>query len=119
MESKKSKRRSKNKDIISTLRLSDATAKKLHQAWEIANKDRESECQVKNDAIISMALDQLNEDHYKKLQENTLKNSERKRGVYAKYIDVYGPTSQEEFIGFTMTPAYFDFLKEHSLFLSQ
>lgn len=68
---------------------------------------------LKLDEMLSLALERLTEADVKLLHDRSLSNSDRQELLRLKYSELYSPVTPEEFIGVTMTPAYFDFLKEH------
>lgn len=78
---------------------------------EINAKD--SGRKVKFDEMFLLALEKLTAADVQMLRERSLTNSDRQEILRKKYSEIHGPISEEDFIGVTMTPAYFDFLKEH------
>lgn len=69
---------------------------------------------LKLDEMLSVALDKLTDADVQMLRERSLSPSDRQKILRQKYSEIHGPVTPEEFIDFTMTPAYSDFLREHS-----
>ena len=75
--------------------------------------DKDSGRSLKMDEMLFVALERLTDADVKLLRERSLSNSDRQKILRQKYAELYGPITPEEYIGFTMTLAYSDFLKEH------
>lgn len=116
MENKVSKKNTENQTKGTSSRLSPSTRKKADRLLKIANK-KDSGLKIKLDQLLNLSLDLVTEEHLKKLQNDSLKNSDRQEILRKKYSDIYGPVTEEEFIGITWTPTYYEFLKEHGQLL--
>ncbi|MGE3680268.1 MAG: hypothetical protein AB7G93_00990 [Bdellovibrionales bacterium] len=117
MENKNAKKSSKAQNKMKSKRLSLEILNKADRALRLANQ-KSAGRKIKLDELLGFALDLVNEDHIKKLQDRSLKNSDRQEILRKKYSELYGPVSPEEFIGVTMTSAYFEFLKEYGHLVS-
>lgn len=117
MENKNAKKSIKNQNKMKSTRLSPETLKKADRVLQMANKKTAGR-KIKLDQVLCVALDLVNEEHVKELQTRSLTNADRQEILRKKYSEMYGPVTPEEFIGVTMTPAYFDFLKEHGQIVS-
>lgn len=119
MEIKKGKKSSNSKKQFKSIRLSAETIKKAAPFIEMANRENElsntkkKRRKIKIDQILQIGLELITEDHIKVLQRKCLTNSDRQEILWKKYCEVYGTVSIEEYIGFTQTLAYADFLKEY------
>lgn len=112
MESKTNKRKLKSNDIKKSIRLESETFKKAECILQMANK-KDVGRTIKLDPLLRLALDLVTDEHIRLLQSQSLKNSDRQEILRQKYGEIYGPTSMEEYVAFTLTLAYADFLKEH------
>ncbi|MGE0632687.1 MAG: hypothetical protein AB7O96_09780 [Pseudobdellovibrionaceae bacterium] len=112
MENKNTKKHSK-KETNRTVRVSEDSFQKLHAFKKLLHKTKKSKGAITFEPIIKLAIDLLNEDHIKILQTKALKNSDREEIFRQKYFELYNTHSKEDFIGFTQTPAYFEFIKVH------
>lgn len=112
MENKKVKKSPKVSNKMKSVRLNMDTFKKAISILEAANKKNLGR-KIKIDPLLNKALDLVAENHIKELQTQSLTNSDRQEILRKKYSELFGSVTVEEFIGITMTPAYFDFLKEH------
>ncbi len=112
MENKNRKKVAKDQQDSKSTRLSPETLKKANRILQLANKKSHGR-KVKIDQVLNLAFDLVTDAHIKTLQAQSLKNSDRQEILRKKYSAIHGPVSMEDFIGITMTPAYFDFLKEH------
>lgn len=119
MENKKIKKGSKNKSNYHSIRVCNDAYKKLLDFKNLVNKSKKSKGAIKFEPIVKLAIDLLNEDHVKLLQNKSLKSSDRQEIFKHKYFEVYNTNSNEDFIGFTQTPAYMDFIKEHENMVSR
>ena len=95
-----------------TVRVREEMKTRAHlKLKEINNKDRGRK--LKLDEVLSFALERLTDSDIQVLRERSLSNADRKESLRQKYIETYGAITIDEFEGFTMTAAYFEFLKEH------
>ncbi|NUN04667.1 MAG: hypothetical protein HUU57_02790 [Bdellovibrio sp.] len=124
MENKRIKKTSATKNSPKSVRLSSETIKKAAPLLELANRGleidnkKQKKRKVKIDQIIRLGLELVTESHIKDLLRRSLKNSDRQDILRKKYSEIHGQVTMEEFIGITMTPAYFEFLKEHGHVIS-
>lgn len=113
MENRKVTKRSKAQAKKKSIRVSLETSNKADRILDLAN-EKKAGAKIKLDQVFSLALDLINEIHIEKLKMDSLKNSDRQELLRQKYIEQFGQISKEEFIGFTMTDAYSEFLKSQS-----
>lgn len=114
MENKKVAKRSKAQSKKKSIRLSSVTSSKADRILHLAN-EKKAGAKIKIDQVLSLALDLVSELHIQKLKMDSLKNSDRQELLRQKYIEQFGQISKEEFIGFTMTEAYAEFLKTQNI----
>lgn len=112
MEIKKVKKIAKGSSANKSARLNVETIKKINLILDTANKKSLGR-KIKIDQLLMKAVDLLTETQIKELQEASLTNSDRQEILRKKYSELYGFVTEEEFIGFTLTAAYFEFLREH------
>ena len=113
MENKKIKKVSKNSSKIHSIRVCDETFKMFDEFKDFVNKTKKFKGTIPLGPIVKLAASLLHEDHAKVLHKSALKNSDRQKFLQQKYSELYGSDSMEDYIGFTMTFAYTDFLKEY------
>lgn len=70
---------------------------------------------IKAYEILSLGISLIRPEHIKILQEQSLTNEDRQELLRQKYIKLNGPISKRDYVGFTMTPEYVEFLKLHFL----
>jgi len=109
MNSKSNKVENRNASRARSIRINLENQKKAKKLLNLANSKKAGR-KVKFDQLLDLALELVKEEHIKILQTQTLKNEDRQEILRQKYIEMYGQISKDEFIGFTMTPAYVEFL---------
>ncbi len=114
MYSKTNKSESKVGQKFKSIRVNLHNQKKLEKILLAANKKKKGR-KVKLDHLLEIALDLIEDHHIKMLQDRSMTNEDRQEELRQKYIATRGPISRDEFIGFTMSPDYFEFLKMNSL----
>ena len=104
----------KNKKAIkfASVRITAESQKVAYDFLDEANA-KDGGGAIKFYQLIALSLSLVKSEHLEMLQKRSLKNSDRQELLRKKYAELHGLVTQEEFIGVTMTPAYFDFLKEH------
>lgn len=117
MENKNTKRHPK-KETNRTIRVSESHSKSCMRLKNYYTKTKKAKGKITFDPIINLAIDLLNEDHIKILQNDALKNSDREEIFRQKYFELYNTSSKEDFIGFTQTSAYFEFITAHGHLVS-
>lgn len=86
--------------------------KKNAKKWrDVANRNKTGR-KIKLHEILTIGVDLISEENIKDLQEKSLTHRERLEILRQKYIGQYGPISEDDFIGFTMTAEYQDFLSQ-------
>lgn len=98
----KSKRAPKSFKIIAKELLDEANKKSFGR-------------KIKAYEILSLGISLIRPEHIKMLQEQSLTNEDRQELLRQKYIKLNGPISKRDYVGFTMTPEYLEFLKVHHL----
>ncbi len=112
MNQKVNKTKKQNGTKWATLRVRESVkVSAILKLKEINDKERGRK--LKLDEVLVLALDRLTDSDVQLLRDRSLSNSDRQEILRKKYSELHGPVTPEEFIGITMTPAYFDFLKEH------
>lgn len=109
METKKVTKKSKSQAKNKSVRISIDTFEKADRWVEIAN-EKKAGCKIKLDQVLNLALGLLTSDHIKKLQSDSLKGSDLQEIMRQKYIKQFGNISKEDYIAFTTTSAYAEFL---------
>lgn len=102
---KKSKSQSKNKSV----RISSDTFEKADRWVKIAN-EKKAGSKVKLDQVLNLAIGLITMEHIKKLQSDSLKGTDLQELMRQKYIKQFGNISKEDYIAFTTTSAYAEFL---------
>ncbi len=117
MKNKNVKNSVKVQTKMKSMRLSIATVSKAERILQLVNTKAAGR-NIKIDQLFNISLDAVTEIQIQELQSRSLTHSDRQEILRQKYSELHGPTTSEEFIGVTMTPAYFDFLKEHGHIIS-
>ena len=112
MEKKKVKQ-SKKQITMKPTRIYLKTFEKVDAFIKNANKNKVGKGKINLALVFDLLAEELSEKHVKMLQSRTLKNSDRQEIIQQKYFEVFNTNSKEEFIGFTLTPEYPEFVKEH------
>lgn len=115
MESKviKKKLKKTTQTKMKSLRMLIETYNIANQFVEVANHKKVGG-KIKIHQVLDLAVRLLNESHIPKLQSDSLKNSDRQELMRQRYIKQFGEISKEDYIGFTMTTAYVDFLSHQN-----
>ena len=100
-----------------TIRVSDETSVILDKLLKEANKKKLGS-KIFPDQIVAIALGNVSETDVEKMQNDSLSNEDRKEQLRQLYIKKCGKITRDEFTGFMMTPAFFEFLNEHKQGLS-
>lgn len=66
---------------------------------------------VKLDDIFELALSLLTDEHLRQLRQKAMTNKGRMEILRQKYIELNSYISEDDFLGFTMTPQFQEFLK--------
>ncbi len=109
MENKKVIKKLKAPAKSKSVRIGVRTFEKADRWVNLANEKKVGS-KIKIDQVLNLALDLLTSEHVKKLQTESLKGSDLQGIMRQKYIRQYGNISKEEYIAFTTTSAYADFL---------
>jgi hypothetical protein len=113
MESKKVTKRLKAMNRKKAIRITLDTFTIADKFVDLAN-EKKIGGKIKIDQVLDLAVRLLNDSHVSQLQSSSLKNSDRQELMRQKYIKLYGQISKEDYIGFTMSDAYPEFLKNTS-----
>ena len=81
-----------------SIRLSPETAKKLSKIHQAVNKKQFGK-KVQPDAILSLALGQLSDSHFKELQEKSLSNNDHLEMAFREYLKKHPSISKDDFLG--------------------
>lgn len=84
------------------------SAKKLR---EESNSQKKKGRKIRLDEILSLGVSLITTNDLKALQERTLTHKDRLDLLRQRYIDIHGPISEDDFIGFTMTPQFQEFVR--------
>lgn len=106
-------KQNQKKSSFTAIRVKESTLKVLKSKLELAN-NRDIGRKVKPDELISLALSKVADKEIQLLQKNALTFTDKKKLLRLKYIEVNGPITPDEFEGFTMTPDFHKFYKEHA-----
>lgn len=92
-----------------------AELKKDAKKWrDFANKNKSGR-KIKLHEILSIGVGLIAEKDIRELKEKSLTHKERLEILRQKYIGLHGPISEDDFLGFTMTPQFQDFLRQQEL----
>jgi Rps23 Pro-64 3,4-dihydroxylase Tpa1-like proline 4-hydroxylase len=105
----KSPTRKANK--VRSLRISPDTHKKCERIVAMANKKANGR-KIRIEQVLNLALDLVNDEQIKELQERSLTNEDRKEILRQKYVAIRGMISKDDFTGFMMKPEFLDFLRD-------
>ncbi len=109
METKKVTKKSKSQSKNKSVRLSMSTYESANRWVEFAN-EKKAGSKIKLDQVLNLAVSLLTPEHIKKLQSDSLKGSDLQEIMRQKYIKQFGHISKEDYIAFTTTSAYVEFL---------
>ena len=109
MEMKSTKSNSKETQKYKSIRISPEIQKKAEKILALINKKKLGR-NVKINPLLNIALDLLTDEHFKKLQDESLTSDERKELLRQKWIELHGHVSKQEFKDIMMTKEYCDFL---------
>jgi len=112
MKAKSNKGKEESETIGTTIRVQKATKNVLVTKLKEVN-DKQLGRKVKSDELLQLAIRRLTTEDLNALQDMSLSNEDRKAKMRLKYIEIYGPISEDEFTGFTFTPEFQTFLAEH------
>lgn len=110
-EPKRTKAKSKPASKWVSIRIKIETKKAAVAFRDEANKKAFGRS-IKLDEVIEVGVSQLTNQHIVELQEKSMTNKDRKDQLRQRYIEMRGPTTEDQFIGFMMTAAFQEFLKE-------
>lgn len=113
MENKTAKPTIKLNQKLKSIRISLENQKKVEKILALANKKKLGR-KIKIDHVLAVALDLVIEEHIRKMQDQSLSNEDRKEQLRQRYIELRGPISRDEFVGFMLTQEFFIFLAEQS-----
>ena len=97
---------------VKVIRVNESISKKVDSLLQKANKKKVGKS-IKPNELLALALDLINENHIKKLQEDSISHEERKEHLRLIYIKKKGQITKDLFTGFMMTPEFQTFLNEH------
>ena len=60
---------------------------------------------VRTDALISLALSLLNDQHIKVLRDGSMTNADHLESRYRDYLKRYGATTKDEYLGMLLSPS--------------
>ena len=109
MESKSTKPNSKKPQKLKSLRLTLENQKKAEKILALLNKKSHGR-NIKINPVLSIALELLTDEHFKKLQDQSLTSEERTELLRQKWIELHGQISKKKFKDIQMTKEYCDFL---------
>jgi len=113
VESKEKTESKQTKKAIPRLfNISDETKKKATALMDRVN-DKSFGKKVKLDALLSIALDLVDNSHIKRLQDGSLSNKDRKERALKIYREKVKPVTEDEFTGFMMTSDFIDFMNQY------
>jgi hypothetical protein len=112
MKTKMSKTKDESETSGTTIRVRKSTKSALLAKLKEINQKQLGR-KLKADELLTLALNGLTDEDVKALQEMSLSNEDRKKRMRQKYIEVHGPISEDDFTGFTFSPEFQTFLKEH------
>lgn len=100
METVLNDKKPKTKSKVTTvpLRVKHETRKRIFSELAKANK-KDFGRRIKPDDLIAIAIDLIESEHIKKLQEGSLTNSDRLERDYKAYVAKNGAISKDEYLG--------------------
>lgn len=113
METKPCKTKREQKSSFTAIRVKEQTKDLVKSKLTIAN-NREIGKKITPDQMIHFALSRLSDKDIKELQQQALSFTDKKKLLRKKYIEINGSITPDEFEGFTMSPDFQRFFKEHA-----
>ena len=86
--------------------------KKAEKLLGLANKKKIGR-KIKLDHVLAIALDLVTEDHVRRMQDQSLSNEDQKEQLRQRYIEIRGPISRDDFIGFMLTKDFLNLWKSN------
>ena len=109
MENKTSKSTTKTLIKGKSIRISSDLQKKSDRLLLSANK-KKAGAKIKFEQLVNLALDLVQDEHIKMLQDKSLTGEDRKEILRQRYIAEIGPISKDAFTNFTLTAEFQTFL---------
>lgn len=117
VQTKKTKirmKRPKNTKKMVSVRIS-STSKEKASSFLVEANSKNFGRTIKFDELFDIAINLITAEHLKTLQGQSMTNKDRKEILRKKYMDLNGYISEDDFIGFMMTPQFQDFLKQQDI----
>lgn len=112
MQKQTTKKQQPKSSNWSSIRISSETKNAAEKILGLANNKKAGR-KIKTDEILSFALDLIENDHIKKLQDSSLTNEDHKELMRQYYCETRGKVSKDEFIGFLMSDDFPKFKMEY------
>ncbi len=112
-KTKRSKKNPQSAEAMASVRIRSRSKAKAALLLDEANK-KDYGRTVKFDELFDLAIELVTPEHLKVLQGQSMTNKDRKEILRKKYMELNGHISEDEFIGFMMTPQFQDFLNQQS-----
>ena len=111
MSAKISKPKTKNISEMQSVRITTAAKSKAVAILGSINKKKFGR-KVHLDELIELSLSLVTDEYVKLLQEKSLSHEDRIEKLRHQYIERYGNTSRDNFLGFLLTPDFQKFKSE-------
>lgn len=110
-EGKTTKKSTKAATTYVSIRIPLALKNSAKKLREESNNQKKKGRKIRLDEIFALGVSLITKDDLKALQDKTLTHKDRLDLLRQKYVEMYGPISEDDFFGFTMTPQFQDFIK--------
>ena len=107
-----SKIKGKSATKLKSIRIRSESKDRALDILNTANKKKLGR-KIKVEDLFDIAIGLVTDDHIKELQSKSLTNKNRQEILRQKYIETMGPITEDEFIGFTMSPDFSVFMETH------
>ena len=111
-ESKVSKKLAKSATAYVSIRVPLALKNSAKKLRDEANSRKKKGRKIHLNEILALGLGLIRKDDLVALEEKTLTHKDRLDLLRQKYIDTHGFISEDDFIGFTMTPQFQEFVRQ-------
>lgn len=101
-------KRPKNTRKMVSVRISSGSKEKASSFLVEANSKAFGRT-IKFDELFELAINLVTAEHLKTLQGQSMTNKDRKEILRKKYMELNGYISEDDFIGFMMTPQFQEF----------
>jgi|GEM_PF-6864198 len=111
-EGKTTKKSTKAATTYVSIRIPLALKNSAKKLREESNNQKKKGRKIRLDEIFALGVSLITKDDLKALQDKTLTHKDRLDLLRQRYIETHGFISEDDFIGFTMTPQFQEFVQQ-------